>query len=59
MVVDAAERPVGISPLVDKALGREQVIGKPIAATAFALCDCVYAQDGRIDELRRSPSARE
>jgi hypothetical protein len=57
MVVDAAERPVGISPLVGQALGRDQVIGKPIATTAFAVCDCVYAQDGRIDELRRPSSS--
>ena len=59
MVVDAAKRPVGSSPVVGEALGREQVIGKPIATTAFALCDCVYAQDGRIDELRRPPSSME
>ena|SRR5437879_1293220 len=57
MVVDAAERPVGISTLVGEALGREQVIGKPMATTAFALCDCVYAQDGRIGDLGRPPSS--
>ena len=59
MVVDAAERPVGISPLVGEALGRKQVVGKPIATTVFALCDCVYAQDGRIEELRRPLSSME
>jgi hypothetical protein len=53
MVIDAAERPAGVSSLVGEALKREQVIRQPIATTAFALCDCVYAQDGRIDELRR------
>lgn len=52
MVVDAAERPFGTSTLVGETLKREQVINRPIAATAFALCDCIYTQDGRIAELR-------
>ncbi len=57
MVVDASERPVGTSSLVTEALSREQVIAKPIAATVFALCDCVYARDERIAELRRMASS--
>jgi len=59
MVVDAAERPVGTSRLVGEALGREQVIGRPIATTVFALCDSVYTQDGRISELRYPVSSLE
>lgn len=59
MVVDAAERPFGTSPLVGEALGREQVVGRTIAATAFALCDCIYTQDGRIADLRGPSSSME
>lgn len=56
MVVDAAERQVGTSPLVCEALRREQVIGTSIATTVFALCDSVFTQDGRISELRHPAS---
>lgn len=59
MVIDAVERPFGSSPLVGEALGREQVVGRPITATAFALCDCIYTQDWRIAELRCPASSKE
>jgi len=42
---DASERPLGTNSLAAKALSREQLIRKLIAITAFALCDCIYAQD--------------
>jgi hypothetical protein len=51
-VVDAAERPVAASPLVGEALKRQQVIGKPIAGTVFAICDAIFLQDPRISPLR-------
>jgi hypothetical protein len=29
------------------------VIGRPIAAEAFVVVDCIFGNDARIDELRR------
>jgi hypothetical protein len=52
MVLDAADRPIGASALVGAALSREQIIGKPIAETVFAICDTVFLQDQRISPLR-------
>ena len=52
MVVDATNRPVGKSDLVAEALRRDQVIGHPIAQKIFALCDAIWLDDPRIDELR-------
>jgi hypothetical protein len=51
-VIDAANRPVSKSSLVRDALGREQVIGKPIANTVFAICDTVLTRDQRLTDLR-------
>lgn len=51
-VVDATDRPVAASPLVSEALNRQQVIGKPIAETVFAVCDTIFLQDPRIGALR-------
>ena len=55
MVVNAADRPIGASPLVGEALTREQVVGQPIAQTVFAVCDSILLQDDRISPLRDSP----
>ena len=52
MVIDAANRPVADSPLIDKTLRRDEVIGKPIAQTVFALVDAVFIKDQRIQEIR-------
>ncbi len=52
MVIDAASRPVAQSPLVSEALERDAVVGKPIASQIFAICDTIYAEDPRIEELR-------
>jgi len=51
-VTDASKRPVATSSLVGEALSREQVIGKPIADTVFAICDIVWLQDHRLDTVR-------
>ena len=51
-VTDAKSRPIATSPLVGEALGREQIIGKPIADTVFAICDTVLLQDHRLDSVR-------
>jgi hypothetical protein len=48
MVVNSADRPIGASALVGEALSRDQVIGKPVAETAFAVCDSIFLQDDRI-----------
>ena len=52
MVVNAADRQIGVSSLAGEALKREQVIGHPIAETVFALCDLIFLRDDRIAELR-------
>jgi hypothetical protein len=52
MVQDASERRVGTSPLVSRALNRTEVVGQPIAADVFQICDSIYLADPRINELR-------
>ena len=52
MVIDARTRPVATSELVGAALDREQVIGQPTAAQAFAIVDAVMVKDDRIAEIR-------
>jgi hypothetical protein len=57
MVIDPDGRPSATSELVGKALPRSEVVGKPIAAQAFAIVDAVLGQDDRLTEmLVRSPS---
>ena len=51
-VIDAIYRQVAESSLVSEALNRDAVIGTPIATKVFALCDLVYLEDPRIEELR-------
>jgi len=52
MVQDASARGIGASPLVSRALDRTEVVGQPIAADVFQICDSIYLADPRIDELR-------
>jgi hypothetical protein len=51
MIVDAADRPIGVSSLIREALSREQVLGMPIAERVFAICDAIYLQDRRVSSL--------
>ncbi len=51
MVIDAADRAIARNSLVGEALSREQVVGKPIAGTVFAICDTIFLNDDRIAEL--------
>jgi hypothetical protein len=51
MVVDASGRSAGRSDLVGEALGREQVVGTPLAKIAFEFVDAVWVQDLRIREI--------
>jgi hypothetical protein len=51
MVINAAERDIAKSSLVGRALNRSEVIGRPIADDVFAICDAVWLQDPRINEL--------
>jgi len=51
MVIDAGVRPIADSELVGQALGRDQVLGTPIAERAFGVADAVLAHDQRIAEL--------
>jgi hypothetical protein len=52
MVVDAGAREVKSSPLIKRALNRTDVIGTPLAAEIFALCDAIYLDDPRIAPLK-------
>ena len=51
-VQDASVRRIGSSPLVSRALNRTEVVGQPIAADVFQICDSIYLADPRIVELR-------
>jgi hypothetical protein len=51
MVVDATSRPTSRSPLVGRALRRDEVVGTSFADDAFAVADAVLAQDPRVAEL--------
>jgi len=51
MVIDANARPASRSPLVGRALRRDEVIGTSSAQDAFAIADAVLAQDERVAEL--------
>lgn len=50
-VIDAHGRRHADSTLVKRALRRDDVIGKPLAKTVFAICDEIFLQDDRIAEL--------
>lgn len=52
MVQDSSMRAIASNPLVTRALNRVQVVGHPIAAEVFRICDSIYLADPRIDELR-------
>jgi predicted outer membrane lipoprotein len=54
MVIDGEGRPADHRSLCGQALKREEVIGTPLAANAFALFDAIWLQDPRIEELRES-----
>ncbi|WP_027584568.1 hypothetical protein [Bradyrhizobium sp. Ai1a-2] len=51
MVINASAMPVARSPLVGRALCRDDVIGTPLAQNAFSIADAVLAQDHRVAEL--------
>jgi len=46
-VVDAGSRKIAQNPLVGAALGPDDVIGSPVATTAFGIFDAVVTQDAR------------
>jgi hypothetical protein len=52
MVIDAADRPISSSSLINEPLSRDQVVSMPIAETVFAVCDAIFLQDHRIGPLR-------
>ena len=51
MVVNAEARPVARNANVGRALTREQVTGTELAQTAFAVCDEIFLNDGRLTTL--------
>ncbi|HUO80024.1 MAG TPA: hypothetical protein VMU00_07760 [Steroidobacteraceae bacterium] len=52
-VIDAAERPFAEAQrLFSRALGREEVVTTPIAASVYRLVDAIWLGDSRIGELR-------
>ena len=52
MLQDASVRGIGSRPLVSSALTRVEVLGQPLAADVFQICDSIYLADPRIKELR-------
>jgi len=50
MVVDASTRAYD-NKLTSHSLTRAEVIGTPLAAEVFAICDLIYAEDPRIKEI--------
>lgn len=46
-VIEAAGRKIAKNPLVGVALGPDDVMGSPLATTAFGVFDAVMAQDAR------------
>lgn len=52
MMQDASERRIGSSSLVSRALSRTEVVGRPIAADVFQICDSIYLVDPRVADLR-------
>ena len=57
MVIDAGGRSASMGNLASRALGRNDVIGRPVATEVFALCDAILAQDARLAALWETPSA--
>jgi len=52
MVIDGWGRPADDRALCGRAMGREEVVGSPLAANSFALFDAIWLQDERVAELR-------
>lgn len=50
-VIDADPASAVMSNLAGTALRRDEVIGKPIAADIFAICDAVLDQDDRVKAM--------
>jgi hypothetical protein len=57
MVIDADRRDIAKSELVGRALRRDDVVGGPLAARVFAVCDAVMVQDPRLAALWEAPGA--
>ena len=53
MVVDAHGRMRAEGELFAKSFKRSEVIGTPLALQLFALVDCIYLSDKRLDELHQ------
>lgn len=51
VVIDAHGRDHADGKLAKRVLGRDDVLGKPIAKDVFALCDAIFALDERLVEL--------
>jgi hypothetical protein len=51
MVVDASNLPFN-NKLASNPLTRSEIIGTPLAAEVFAICDLIYAEDPRMTDLR-------
>ncbi len=48
-VIDAKSRAIADSDLISSALGREDVVGTPLAEHVFAIFDAVILQDSRLE----------
>lgn len=52
MVIDAQERQIARQSVCSRGLGREEVVGTPIANSVFALVDAIWETDPRIAEVK-------
>jgi hypothetical protein len=57
MVIDSADRAVAKNELVGKALTRDDVMGTPLAQRVFDMVDAIWAEDGRLADVTRAPTA--
>ena len=51
MVIDAEGRDMATPELVGKVMGRDDVVGTPLAEAVFGMVDAVWAGDKRLGEL--------
>ena len=53
-IIDATDRDIGRDDLVRCGLSRDEVVGTEVAKQAFDIVDAIWAQDARIEEIRRA-----
>ena len=51
-VIDAKDRRISSNSLASEALDRSSIVGTPLSATVFEICDAIFLDDPRIGELK-------